>query len=262
MSFSYLKNARKVICIGRNYAAHIKELNNATPKQPFFFLKPTSSIVTELKQNNVPKTILNESFAGLNKDGSNPGNILIPKGVLVHHEVELALVMDKFISNATEKEITAENVWDNIRGVSLSLDLTARNVQDEAKAKGLPWTIGKGFDTFLPISEFIEKDKLLQKYKATELQNNFNLRCSVNNQLRQNGSTSLMINPIHKLIQHISTMLTLEPGDIVLTGTPDGVGKIEVGDTIDAQLFLGDQEITRLSFDCEQRPGPYVYNQI
>ena len=103
MSYNYLKAARKIICIGRNYAAHIKELNNSTPKQPFFFLKPTSSIVTPLSSSLVKTTRpANSTFNGLNEDGTNPGPIFIPRGVKVHHEIELALIVSKHLSNVTK----------------------------------------------------------------------------------------------------------------------------------------------------------------
>lgn len=255
MSYKYLKDARKIICIGRNYAAHIKELNNATPKQPFFFLKPSSSVITPITGKFKEKELVNgASYHGLNEDGSNPGHIQIPRGVVVHHEIELAVVMDKYVSNCTE--MSATEVYDSIRGVALALDLTARNVQDEAKKKGLPWSIGKGFDTFLPMSHFIPKTQL-----TPELQDNFRMTCNVNGQTRQDGTSNLMLYPIHKIIQHISTMITLEPGDIVLTGTPAGVGEIHPGDTITGQLFYNDKSLVQFEFDCKERPGPYVYRE-
>ncbi|CDO93643.1 unnamed protein product [Kluyveromyces dobzhanskii CBS 2104] len=261
MSFQYLNKAKKIICIGRNYAAHIKELNNATPKQPFFFLKPTSSLVTPVGPNAHskldPKN--NATFNGLNEDGSNPGPIFIPKGTIIHHEVELALVIDKHLSNLSKEDFGPEQVKDSISGVSLALDLTARNVQDEAKKKGLPWSIGKGFDTFCPISHLIPKEALFNK---NDLQDSFRLTCSVNGELRQNDSTSLMLTPLHTILQHISTMISLEPGDIVLTGTPAGVGKIGPGDTIACELFQDDKLLVNFEFDCEERPGPYEYREV
>ena len=124
MSLKYLDTARKILCIGRNYAAHIKELNNATPQQPFFFLKPSSSVL---------------------KPDSGP--FLVPKGVIVHHEVELAFTLNKDLKNLPSTFSPEESI-DSIEGYALTIDMTARNVQDEAKKKGLPWSIGKGFDTF------------------------------------------------------------------------------------------------------------------
>lgn len=172
MSYNYLKAARKIICIGRNYAAHIKELNNSTPKQPFFFLKPTSSIVTPLSSSLVKTTRpANSTFNGLNEDGTNPGPIFIPRGVKVHHEIELALIVSKHLSNVTKMK--PEEVYDSISGVALALDLTARNVQDEAKKKGLPWTISKGFDTFMPISAIVSREKFSSKISKSTKGNRY-----------------------------------------------------------------------------------------
>lgn len=260
MSYNYLKAARKIICIGRNYAAHIKELNNATPKQPFFFLKPSSSIITPIDSVNSRKLLPEGcSYNGLNDNGTNPSPIYVPNGVVIHHEIELALVMDRYLSNATASEFQAQDVYDSISGVSLALDLTARNVQDGAKKKGLPWTIAKGFDTFLPISSFIPKEKLIKDKE--NLQDVFRLTCSVNGTKRQDGSTDLMLNSLHKIIQHISTMISLEPGDIILTGTPAGVGELHPGDEIQCELYYDDSKLIDMSFGCEQRPGPYVYKE-
>ncbi|EDO16382.1 hypothetical protein Kpol_1051p31 [Vanderwaltozyma polyspora DSM 70294] len=260
MSYQYLKRARKIICIGRNYAAHIKELNNPTPKQPFFFLKPSSSIITPISLEHEKKSLPNNSsFHGLNDDGTNPGPIYIPRQTIVNHEIELALVMDKYISNVTSEEFLASDVYDAISGVALALDLTARNVQDEAKKKGLPWSIGKGFDTFLPISQFIPKDVFIKDKE--DLQNAFRVTCSVNGELRQDDSTRLMLNPLHKIIQHISTMISLEPGDIILTGTPSGVGPINPADEISGELYYHEDKLVDMKFSCETRPGPYVYRE-
>ncbi|KAL6948549.1 putative mitochondrial hydrolase fmp41 [Hanseniaspora vineae] len=270
MSYQYLKNARKVICIGRNYAAHIKELNNPTPKQPFFFLKPTSAIITPITTTSstgaippharYPSDSISSvyTYKGLQEDGTNPSPIYIPKGVNVHHEVEIALILDKYISNA--KPGVEIPVYDAIRGVSLALDLTARNVQNEAKKKGLPWTIGKGFDTFLPMSAFISKDKLVST-ENKNFQKSFDLTCKVNNVLRQDGNSELMLNSFSKILQHISTMISLEPGDIVLTGTPAGVGSLNPGDSIECTLSQNGKQLVDMQFDCFAKPGPYEYKE-
>jgi len=265
MSFEYLKDAKKIICIGRNYAAHIKELNNPTPKQPFFFLKPSSSIITPVTDSSIApphsKFAADSissvyTFQGLQANGTNPSPVYLPKGTEVHHEVEIALVLDKYISNA--KPGVEIPVLDYIRGVSLALDLTARNVQDEAKKKGLPWTIGKGFDTFLPMSELIPKEKLNQN---VDFQKSFDLTCKVNNELKQSGNTDLMLNGFSKILQHISTMITLQPGDIVLTGTPAGVGPLVPGDVIECELFQNGEKLTEMKFDCVEKPGPYEFKE-
>ncbi|KAK6465169.1 fumarylacetoacetate hydrolase family protein [Scheffersomyces coipomensis] len=231
MSLKYIDNARKILCIGRNYAAHIKELNNAKPQQPFFFLKPSSSI---LKPNDGP--------------------FLVPKGVVVHYEVELAFTLNKTLKDLSP-DFSAEEALDAIEGYALSIDMTARNVQDEAKKKGLPWSIGKGFDTFLPLSGFIPKEKIPNPY-------NVELILKVNGETRQQDKTDLMIFPIHKIISHMSAIMTLEKGDLILTGTPKGVGQIKPGDKVEAYLKYNDEVLEEIKFDAEQKPGPYDYKEI
>ncbi|CEP60000.1 Fmp41p LALA0_S01e00738g [Lachancea lanzarotensis] len=260
IDYSYLKRVRKIICIGRNYAAHIEELNNPTPKQPFFFLKPNSSVVTQPQagksaQNTGPG---DSTYRGLQEDGSNPGKIFIPRGVKVHHEVELALVMGQNVSNASKGTFGPKELYDSISGITLSLDLTARNVQDEAKRKGLPWSIGKGFDTFLPISEFISKTLLGD---PARLQDSFRLKCEVNGKTRHDGTSDLMLTPLHEIVQHISTVMSLEAGDLVLTGTPAGVGELHPNDVVTSELYQDGKLLTKMTFECAEKPGPYEYRE-
>lgn len=230
---SYAREARKILCIGRNYAAHIAELNNAKPSQPFYFLKPSSSIL-------LPKE----------------GPVLVPSGVKVHHEVELAIVLSKTLKNLDPATFTNEDALDAIQGYALAIDFTARNVQDEAKKKGLPWTIGKGFDTFLPLSDFIPKSKIPDPY-------NVELYFEINGVIKQKDLTSLMIFPIHKILSTMSAVMTLEKGDIILTGTPKGVGEVHPGDKIRAGLKINGQEIEEglLELDVKAKPGPYHYKE-
>lgn len=233
MSLRYIDNARKILCIGRNYAAHIKELNNAAPLQPFFFLKPSSSI---LKPNSGP--------------------FLVPKGVVVHHEVELAFVLNRDLKDLPTS-FSAEEALECIDGYALSIDMTARNVQDEAKKKGLPWSIGKGFDTFLPLSNYIPKEKIPDPY-------NVELSLSVNGEVRQKDMTNLMIFPIHRILSHMSAIMTLQKGDLILTGTPKGVGQINPGDVIRATIGVDGKEIedATIEITAEQKPGPYEFKEI
>lgn len=233
MSLRYIDSARKILCIGRNYAAHIKELNNVAPLQPFFFLKPSSSI---LKPNSGP--------------------FLVPKGVVVHHEVELAFTLNRDLKNLPAT-FSAEEALECIDGYALSIDMTARNVQDEAKKKGLPWSIGKGFDTFLPLSNFIAKEKIPDPYDVE-------LTLSVNGEVRQKDLTNLMIFPIHKILSHMSAIMTLEKGDLILTGTPKGVGQINPGDVIKATISSGGKTIDEATIEivAEQKPGPYEFKEI
>ena len=195
------KQAKKIVAIGRNYAEHAKELGNAVPSKPMLFLKPTSSII----HNHSP--------------------IEVPKGINCHHELELAVVIGK-----SGKNIPASMALDFISGYSLSLDMTARNIQDEAKAKGHPWTVAKGYDTFTPIGDFIPKSKIVNPHALK-------LLLEVDGVEKQNGSTGDMIFSIPSIISHVSKIMTLEKGDLILTGTPSGVGPVSSGNTLIGKLF-------------------------
>lgn len=233
MSLKYIDRARKFLCIGRNYAAHIAELNNTKPQQPFFFLKPSSSVL---------------------RPGQGP--FLVPSGVVVHHEVELAIVLGKTLKNLPPS-FTHEEALEAIEGYALAIDMTARNVQDEAKKKGLPWSIGKGFDTFLPLSNYIPKSAIPDPYDVT-------LSLTINGEVKQSDKTDLMIFPIHKILSHMSSIMTLEVGDVILTGTPKGVGAVVAGDKIKATLAVGDKvlEDATIEIEAETKPGPYQYTEI
>lgn len=232
---SFAKNARKVMCIGRNYVDHIKELGNTAPFQPFFFLKPPSSILQR-----------------------GDGPILIPKGSSVHYEIELALVMGKRLQNAVfDKNSSAKDYLDAIEGYALAIDLTARNVQNEAKKKGLPWTIAKGFDTFLPLSDFIPKSKIADPHNVT-------LQLDVNGVTHQHDKTALMMFKIPQILETVSSIMTLEPGDIVLTGTPKGVGPIVPGDKVQCRIYDENDAVIpegNMEFDVAEKPGPYVFRE-
>lgn len=236
---SFVRNARTVMCIGRNYVDHIKELNNLAPSQPFFFLKPTSSIVQP----------------------QDPGaKILVPKGTSVHYEVELALVIGKTLKNfelTNNEENDLKSVLEHVSGYSLAIDLTARNVQNEAKKKGLPWSIAKGFDTFLPLSnQLISKNTITDPYKVF-------LQLDVNGKTQQADSTDLMIFRIPRIMSAISTVMTLQPGDIVLTGTPKGVGPIVPGDKVKATLSYDGAVVPEatIELDVADKDGPYAFKE-
>lgn len=134
--------------------------------------------------------------------------------------------------------------------------MTARNVQDEAKKKGLPWTIAKGFDTFLPISQEISKSRIPDPHNAF-------LRLSVGEQLRQADSSSLMLYRIPRLMAEISRVMTLEKGDLVLTGTPKGVGEVKSGDVMRASVEVDGKEVEegRIDAEVKDREGRYVYSE-
>lgn len=191
----------KIVCVGRNYAEHAKELGNEVPEKPVVFLKPASSVI----------------YSG--------GEIIYPSySNDMHHEVELVLLIGKTIKDADEK--TAEEA---IAGYGVGLDMTLRDVQNELKKKGHPWTIAKGFDTSAVLSDFILK-------RDYELSLNEEISLSVNGGIRQKEKLNMMLFPPVKIIQYISSLFTLEEGDLIFTGTPKGVGKVERGDKIFAKI--------------------------
>ncbi|KAK4160936.1 hypothetical protein QBC43DRAFT_324540 [Cladorrhinum sp. PSN259] len=226
-----LKKAGKVVCIGRNYADHIAELNNTKPKQPFFFLKPTSSILTP-----------------------GQGPVIRPKGIDLHYEVELALILGKRVKDLDSKDV--DGALDAIDSYALSIDLTARNVQNEAKKKGLPWSIAKGFDTFLPMSNIISKSAIPDPH-------NVELYLTVNDKVQQQDSTELMLFRIPQILGDISKVMTLEAGDIVLTGTPKGVGPVVPGDVMRAGIRVNGKELeeAKIEVNVEESTGAYQYGE-
>ncbi|KAF1932438.1 uncharacterized protein M421DRAFT_417153 [Didymella exigua CBS 183.55] len=226
---SIARNCRKIMCIGRNYAAHIAELNSATPRQPFFFLKPASSILLP---------------------GAGP--VLRPKGVNMHYEVELGLVMGRQVRDLREDD--EQGAMDAISGYLLAIDMTGRNVQEEAKKKGLPWSIAKGFDTFLPISQLIAKSRIPDPQNA-------HIWLSVNGEMKQSDSTALMLHRIPEQLSAISRVMTLEAGDIILTGTPKGVGPVKTGDVMRAGIKVDGKDIDEATLEVpvEDREGLYAF---
>jgi len=186
----------KIICIGRNYAAHIDELGNERPTKPIIFLKPD----TALLKNNDPFY-----YPDFSKD--------------IHHEVEL-LVRIKKEGKSISKE-HAPNYYDEI---GLGIDFTARDLQAIAKEKGHPWEIAKGFNGSAPISNFVPK--------AGRDIKNINFRLEKNGEEVQDGNTSLMLWAIDEIIAFVSQFFLLKTGDIIFTGTPKGVGPIAIGDQL------------------------------
>jgi 2-keto-4-pentenoate hydratase/2-oxohepta-3-ene-1,7-dioic acid hydratase in catechol pathway len=217
--------------IGKRHSDHVTELNNARPKQPFFFLKPPSSIL-------VP----------------GQGPVLQPKGVKLHYEVELGLVIGKTLRDLDPED--HQTALDAIDSYVLAIDMTARNLQDEAKQKGLPWSIAKGFDTFLPISERIAKSAIPDPHNAF-------LKLSVGKELRQADSTNLMLFRIPRQLADISRVMTLEPGDLVLTGTPKGVGEVKAGDVMFCSIEVDGKEIKegKIEVEVRDRDGRFEFNE-
>lgn len=253
MSFQYLKHCRKIICIGRNYAAHIKELNNTVPKQPFFFLKPTSSVITP---PTAETSIKKSTFQSFSQDGSRPSSIHIPQNVNVHHEIELALIMKENVSNATK--LSKTDLIKSIEGIALAIDLTGRNMQNDVKKAGLPWSMAKGLDTFCPMSEMIPLTQLKDLNPET-FQDDFHVSLSVNGETRQDADTSLMLTKMNDMLGHVSQMMSLEQGDVVLTGTPAGVGSLKAGDIVTGQLKYKGKDLIKFEFPCEEKPGSWIY---
>lgn len=177
----------------------------------------------------------------------------MPRGTIVHHEVELAFTLNRELKNLPDS-FSAQEALDCIDGYALSIDMTARNVQDEAKRKGLPWSIGKGFDTFLPVSAFIPKEKIPDPYDVE-------LKLTINGDVKQQDRSDLMIFPIHKILSYMSNIMTLEKGDLILTGTPKGVGPIVAGDKIEATLSVGGEVIEKIEIEAETKPGYYEYKE-
>ena len=210
----------KILCVGQNYVAHIEELNSVPAGHPLFFTKTPSSLV------------------------SPPDPIVLPPWTDdVHHEVELALVVGERC-----KDLRREDCDGVISGYCLALDLTARDVQSVAKKKGHPWAIAKGFDTACPVSEALD-------FTSIDDLSDLQLRLWVDGELRHDGSTSMMLYDIFRLLVDASRFMTLEPGDLILTGTPQGVARFEIGQRLRAEL--ADEEGSRLevAFDVIA-PGP------
>lgn len=190
----------KIVCVGRNYAEHAKELNNPIPTRPLLFIKPLTSAVAMNKPIQIPQT----------------------QGVC-HHELEVAILISKRLKDATREEASAA-----IEGVGLGLDLTLRELQDNLKNKGQPWERAKAFDGACPLSGFVS---------ARDVDvSNLSLQLYLNGVLQQSGNTSQMLFPVNDLLVEISHSFTLLPGDVVLTGTPAGVGPLCSGDTFKACL--------------------------
>ncbi|MFN3782768.1 MAG: fumarylacetoacetate hydrolase family protein [Spirosomataceae bacterium] len=200
----------KIIAVGRNYVDHILELQNEKPSEPVIFTKPETAIL----RNNEPFYL---------PDFSSD----------IHHEVEVIVRISKIGKNIDPA--FAHKYYDEI---GVGIDFTARDIQSNLKAKGLPWELAKAFDGSAPISSFIPKTTFASMQDIS-----FDLH--VNGELKQAGNTSLMLYSIDFLIAHVSNYFTLKVGDIIFTGTPKGVGPVKIGDELVARL--GDKELLRFS---------------
>ncbi|WP_303856614.1 fumarylacetoacetate hydrolase family protein [Salinicola salarius] len=194
----------KILCVGRNYAEHAKELNNPVPQSPILFIKPATSAV-ELEEP------IEQQFA----HGE------------VHFETELALLIGERMSH-----VSAEEAMKGVIGVGLALDLTLRDVQSKLKEKGHPWERAKAFDGACPISRFVPVEGDVDWSAIT-----FHL--DIDGKRQQSGKTSDMLFDMPSLIEEMTRTFTLEPGDVILTGTPSGVGQLPRDAVLGLSLSLG-----------------------
>lgn len=190
----------KIVCIGRNYQAHIEELNNAKPEKPLFFIKPDNALLNNKTEMYLPE---------FSKD--------------IHYELEVVVKIDKVGKHISEK--FAHKYYSQL---SVGLDFTARDIQADCKAKGLPWEIAKGFDHSAPVGKFIPKEDFDLK--------NLNFSLKNKGEIIQSGNTAQMITSLDEFIAYVSQYITLKKGDLIFTGTPAGVGQIQIGDHFTAYV--------------------------
>lgn len=191
----------KMLCLGKNYERHAAEMGSEVPVDPVIFMKPSTALLR------------------------NGGTVLIPRqSDDLHHEVELVVVIDR-----TARDVAEDQAMDYVLGYAVGLDMTLRDLQSTAKKRGEPWTVAKGFDTSAPISDVVLRDAIPDPHALT-------LRLAVNGQERQRGSTADMILKIPRIIHYLSGIFTLERGDCIFTGTPEGVSRVVEGDRLTAEI--------------------------
>jgi 5-carboxymethyl-2-hydroxymuconate isomerase len=198
----------KIICLGQNYAEHAKEMKFDVPTSPVFFLKPSSAIIHQGEQIVLPS---------ISSD--------------VQHEIEMTVLIGE-----GGKDIHRCSALNHVAGYGIGLDMTMRDVQLEAKKKGLPWTLAKGFDTSAPLSEFIP-------VSMVDNPQSLNIQLLVNGKVRQSSCTNKFVFPVDKVIAYISQFITLERGDVIYTGTPEGVSRVEHGDKLIATLHNANNQV-------------------
>ena len=202
----------KIICIGRNYAEHAKEMNSPVPTEPIFFLKPDTSII----RDNQPFY-----YPDFSKE--------------IHYEVELVIKINK-----VGKNIDAQFAHKYYDEIGIGIDFTARDIQANCKEKGLPWEKAKAFDGSAPIGKFIDKKKIVD-------QNNIHFKLLLNGNSVQEGNTKDLLFTFDTLIAYVSRFFTLKTGDLIYTGTPEGVGPVAIGDKLEASI----ENETLLSFEIK-----------
>ena len=196
----------KIICIGRNYAAHIEELKNEKPGQPVVFLKPDTALIKGEAPFYYPDFSTN-----------------------IHHEIELVLKISK-----EGKYIQPQFAHRYFEEIGLGIDFTARDLQDQCKAKGLPWEIAKAFNGSAPIGNF----KSVSEFSDLK---NIDFHLEINGEVKQKGNTSLMLFDFATIISYVSQFFTLKKGDLIYTGTPAGVGPVHTGDQLIG--FIGNEKM-------------------
>ena len=190
----------KIICIGKNYADHAKEMNSAVPTEPVFFMKPDTALLKE-------------------------GDFYIPDFTKdLHHEIELVLKISKAGKHIEEQ--FAHKYYDEI---GLGIDFTARDIQAKCKEKGLPWEKAKAFDNSAPLGKMVKKEELGDL-------NNIKFELKINGESRQIGNSKDLIFSFDKVVSYVSQFVTLKTGDLIYTGTPEGVGAVKMGDKLEGYV--------------------------
>ena len=191
----------KVLCIGRNYVAHVIEMGGREGDQPVVFLKPSSALIA---------------------DGDD---IVLPRqSADVHHEVELVAVI-----GTGGKDIAEADALGHVAAYAVGLNMTARDLQADAKKGGKPWSVAKGFDTFAPLGPLVDAADVPDPQAL-------DITLTIDGEVRQQGSTSLMAFSVARIVSFLSSVFTLEPGDLIYTGTPEGVGPVHEGETLVASI--------------------------
>ena len=191
----------KIICIGRNYVKHALELKNEIPGEPIFFLKPDTAVLLKDRAFYLP------SFS---KE--------------IHHEIEIVLKVSREGKNIAEE--FASRYYDSI---TVGIDFTARDIQQKQKEKGLPWEPAKAFDNSAPVGTFISLNEIKDR-------NEISFHLDINGKKVQQGNSSLMINSFDKIISYVSQFITFRKGDLIYTGTPEGVGPVKTGDVLEGYI--------------------------
>lgn len=200
----------KIICIGRNYAAHARELNNPVSEEPVIFLKPETALIQKRQPFFIPQFSNN-----------------------IHHEIELVLKICRTGKNISEQ--FAHKYFDEI---TVGIDFTARDLQAELKSKGLPWERAKAFDGSAPVGQFIS-------IRSLDLAGGINFRLEINGETRQTGNSQNMIFSFARIISFVSSFITLKSGDYIFTGTPEGVGPVKMNDKLSG--YIENQKLLQLT---------------